>query len=48
MIAIDAGQTIIDVTSGLSHAAVLAVAERELGDAVAGAQPMPTRATLQC
>jgi len=34
MIAVDAGQAIISVESGLSHTAVLAVAERELADAV--------------
>jgi SAM-dependent methyltransferase len=34
MIAVDAGQTVISVESGLAHAAVRAVAERELADAV--------------
>ena len=34
MIAIDAGQTVISVESSLAHAAVRAVAERELADAV--------------
>ena len=34
MIAVDAGQAIISVESGLSHSAVRAVAERELADAV--------------